>query len=201
MGGNWLLITEKEQINFEYLQTLNPKYIFFPHWSYLVDEAIVNQFNCVCFHMTDLPFGRGGSPLQNCIVYGLKETKLTALKMTTDLDAGPIYAKLPLSLAGRAQDIYNKASDMCYQLMEQIINNNLIPEPQKGEGKYFKRRKPEQSYLNTTLTLDALYDHIRMLDADGYPKAFIIDKNTRIEFSHAKFEDGKLTAEVNIMKV
>jgi len=37
--------------------------------------------------MTDVPYGRGGSPLQNLIVRGHTETKLTALRCVRDLDA------------------------------------------------------------------------------------------------------------------
>ena len=43
--------------------------------------------------MTDLPYGRGGSPLQNLILKGKKTTKITAFKMIDKIDAGPIYLK------------------------------------------------------------------------------------------------------------
>ena len=47
--------------------------------------------------MTDLPFGRGGSPLQNLIVRGYKSTKLTAIKVQSGIDTGDIYLKKPFS--------------------------------------------------------------------------------------------------------
>ena len=43
--------------------------------------------------MTDLPYGRGGSPLQNLIINGHKETMMSALRCVQELDAGPIYLK------------------------------------------------------------------------------------------------------------
>ena len=52
-----------------------PKYIFFPHWSKKVDTKIVNNYECVCFHETDLPYGRGGSPIQNLILRNQKMIK------------------------------------------------------------------------------------------------------------------------------
>ena len=90
LPGNWMLITTSEDLNVV-LKNFNPDYIFFPHWSNIVPSNITGKFDCVCFHMTDLPFGRGGSPLQNLIVRGVKATKLTALKMVEQIDAGPIY--------------------------------------------------------------------------------------------------------------
>lgn len=66
----------------------------------MVPEAVLIAAECVCFHMTDVPYGRGGSPLQNLIVRKHKKTKLTALKMTEEIDAGPVYCKRELSLDG-----------------------------------------------------------------------------------------------------
>ena len=43
--------------------------------------------------MTDLPFGRGGSPLQNLIVRGFEETMTSAIKVTKGIDTGDIYLK------------------------------------------------------------------------------------------------------------
>jgi methionyl-tRNA formyltransferase len=45
-------------------------YISLLHWSWKVSDEVVGRFECVCFHITDVPFGRGGSPLQNLIVQG-----------------------------------------------------------------------------------------------------------------------------------
>ena len=41
--------------------------------------------------MTDVPYGRGGSPLQNLIVRGYSEIKLTVLQMVKAFDAGLVY--------------------------------------------------------------------------------------------------------------
>ena len=42
--------------------------------------------------MTDLPYGRGGSPSKS-IIRGLKTTKITAFKCVAEIDAGPVYLK------------------------------------------------------------------------------------------------------------
>jgi methionyl-tRNA formyltransferase len=43
--------------------------------------------------MTDLPFGRGGSPLQNLISRKIYNTKLSAIRVVKELDAGPVFLK------------------------------------------------------------------------------------------------------------
>ena len=148
--------------------------------------------------MTDLPYGRGGSPLQNLILTGHTESKLTALRMIQEMDAGPIYSKRPLSLNGSAEEIYVRASKLSVELIRWIIEDNPQPIPQEGEVIIFKRRKPEQSNLPVNGGLMTAYDFIRMLDADGYPNAFVEHGDYRINFKNARFDNEHVFAEVEI---
>lgn len=199
--GNWHIITNPGLLTIEYVKELAPKYIFFPHWSELVSEDITSSAECVCFHMTDLPFGRGGSPLQNLIKLGMKETIITALKMTPNLDAGPVYLKKTLSLHGLAEEIYIRAANTISEMILKIVDNDCEASPQTGKASFFKRRKPEQSQINSDLrTLDQLFDHIRMLDAEGYPKAYIDFENFRFEFSRPALKTENILADVKIIK-
>ena len=149
--------------------------------------------------MTDLPFGRGGSPLQNLIERGIYQTKISAIKCVKELDAGDIYLKRDLEISsGSAQEIYEKAGEIVSNMIDEIIEKNPIPVPQTGNAVEFKRRKPEQSDISDLKDINKIYDYIRMLDADGYPKAFLENKNFKFEFSNAKIKDGKITATVEI---
>lgn len=67
--------------------------------------------------------------------------------MTTELDAGPVYLKIPLSLDGLAEEIYMRAADKIARMIE-IIAKDRPPQPQSGDAVIFKRRNPEQSRLN-----------------------------------------------------
>lgn len=195
--GDWHFVDSPEQLN-ELISEITPRYIFFPHWRWIVPEHIIKQHECVCFHMTDVPYGRGGSPLQNLIVRGHKETKLTALRMIDKLDAGPVYLKMALSLDGPAEEVYHRASELTWQMIWQLVEKCITPIPQLGEPTFFKRRTPDQSEIPSGLTLAQVYDYIRMLDAPGYPKAFIRQAGKTIEFSKASFVEGDLTAIVTI---
>ncbi len=88
---------------------IDPQWIFVPHWSHLIPESIWGSWPTVIFHMTDLPYGRGGSPLQNLIQRGHSSTMLTALRCGAGLDTGDIYIKQPLSLHGSAEEIFLRA--------------------------------------------------------------------------------------------
>ncbi len=197
LEGNWEWVDEPAKL-MSLAHELSPRYIFFLHWSHKVPDEIWMKYECVCFHMTDLPFGRGGSPLQNLISSGHQSTTLTAIRMIKEFDAGPIYTKRNLSLSGRAVDIYIKAGLLSFEIIDWIVKNQPKPYDQKGDVTVFKRRTPTQSRLPITSNLSQLFDHIRMLDAPGYPYAYIQYGVIRIEFSHAELKDGALNASVRI---
>lgn len=197
----WILINKKEEFTFEFLNNLKPIKIFIPHWSYIIPEKIFNNFECIVFHMTDLPYGRGGSPLQNLIIRGHKETKVSALKVENGIDTGPIYLKYPLSLLGTADQIFIRTTKIIEEMIIEIIENGLIPVNQEGEVVSFKRRKIEDGNILKLENIEQIYDYIRMLDSDGYPNAFLEFGNFKIEFSNATLNsDQKLFANVRIIQ-
>ena len=161
------LISQKEDFTVERIGSISPVKIFIPHWSYIIPSAIFERYECIVFHMTDLPYGRGGSPLQNLIVRGLTATKLSALRVEVGLDTGPVYLKMDLSLSGTAEEIFVRVNKLVGKMIVEIIQNNLQPVPQEGDPVVFKRRKPEQSDMSGLEKLEEIFDYIRMLDADG----------------------------------
>jgi methionyl-tRNA formyltransferase len=200
--GQWHFIGDREQLSLDAVRVLDPRYIFFLHWSWKVPEEIIKEYECICFHMTDVPYGRGGSPLQNLILMRQKQTKLSALRMVEELDAGPVYMKEDLSIeSGSAEEIYIRASYKAAEMIQRIISENMEPVPQTGEPTVFKRRQPEESQIASLESIQALYDFIRMLDAEGYPKASIESQGFLFEFSRAVLYDGRIEADVTIREV
>lgn len=198
-NDSWTLINKREDLTVDNLNQLHPDKVFVPHWSYIIPASIYNDFECIVFHMTDLPFGRGGSPLQNLIVRGYKETKVSALRVVNVLDGGDIYLKKSLPLYGTAEEIYMRANDVIEQMITEIVKNNLTPIPQQGKVVEFKRRKPAESNIAELDSIEQVYDYIRMLDAEGYPNAFLECGNFRLEFSRASLKaDNSIVADVKI---
>jgi methionyl-tRNA formyltransferase len=194
----WSWIRAQEDLIVDEFRRAPPLYVFFPFWRTKVPAEITSEFECVCFHMTDVPYGRGGSPLQNLIVRGHSETVISALRMTDELDAGPVYMKRPLSLKGNAEEIYSRAFDIIIGMMREITAKRPAPAPQQGIAVSFKRRTPPQSQIPFGLSGENLYDFIRMLDADGYPRAFIRIGDMRVEFRNAEYRNGKVYADAEI---
>ena len=195
---NCLIITSKDELTKENLQSYVPEYIFFPHWSWIIPEEIYSNFNCVVFHMTDLPFGRGGSPLQNLIVRRIKHTKISAIKVEKGIDTGPVYMKKDLCIEGSAEEVLRRASSVVFSLIKDIIVSRPVPVPQAGEVVCFQRRTSAQSELPMSASIEEILSFIRMLDGEGYPLAFINYGNIKITFSRAAIKDGDILADARI---
>ena len=196
-------INGSTQLTKEAVAVIDPQWIFVPHWSKLIPESIWSQWTTVIFHMTDLPYGRGGSPLQNLIQRGHTSTMITALRCVEELDAGDIYMKEYLALHGTAEEIFLRADGLIEKMIESIVRYEVQATPQQGEPVLFSRRTPSQSNLEEcpSGSLEAWYDHIRMLDAEGYPHAFLDANGMRLEFARVVRRIDGLHADVRIKPI
>lgn len=184
-------IKSDHELSDKNLRSLRPDWIFFPHWGSKIPKSIFEKYKCIIFHMTDLPYGRGGSPLQNLIVRGHTMTKLSAIQCVEEIDAGDIYLQRDLSLLGTAEEIYSRASVLMGEMIFEIVLKNIVPVEQQGEVVSFKRRKRAESNVTDLSTLEQVFDYIRMLDAEGYPRAFVETENLIFEFSSADLKSNK----------
>lgn len=190
--ANWILINKKEDFTKENISKLKPIYIFIPHWSYIISKDIYDEYKCVVFHMTDLPYGRGGTPLQNLITNGHDSTMISAIKVSKGIDTGPVYLKFPLSLNGTAEEIFIRATYHIEKMINKIIMEKIEPKEQEGEIVNFERRKLEDGNIINCKNINEFYDFIRMLDCEGYPNAFLEIGKFKLEFNRASLKSNKI---------
>jgi len=176
------MVTSNDQLNEQINLNKELKYIFFVGWSNIIEETVINKYECFCIHPSSLPFYRGGSPIQNQIIDGILDSSVTLFKMNNKLDAGPIFSQKYLSLRGSLEDIFNRISFLTADLIRTFILKiesgqmfTLIDQDEEL-ATLFKRRKPSQSEIKLddfeNFTALQLYNKIRSLD-DPYPNAFI----------------------------
>jgi len=199
-GENWYRIKNKKDFNKKFIEKLYPEKIFIPHWSNIIKSEIWSNYECILFHMTDLPFGRGGSPLQNLILRNQKETKISAIRVVDGIDEGDIYLKAKLSLKGTAREIFERSTPIILKMIREIIEKKMEPIAQEGIVTKFKRRLESQGDLKQVKELNSVYDYIRMLDCEGYPNAFIETANLKFDFFNAKNNNNEIIANVRISK-
>jgi len=189
--------------NYNKIKKLNPKILFFIHWSKRVPYEIYSKFLCIQFHTSDLPKFKGGSPIQNQILRGIKKTKITAFKISKQLDNGDICLKRNFILNGNAKDIFIRMEKICIEMILKIKKlNKLVFKKQIGKSSFYKRRKLSESELKfkKEKNLKYIYDFVRANDAPGYPAAFINYNNFKLELYDAKLVSKKLYAKIKISK-
>ena len=184
-----------EKLNKREITKYSPKIIFFIHWSHKIPSEIFTNFLCIQFHSSNLPKFKGGSPIQHQIIRGLKKTKITAFKVTDKIDGGDICLKNHLILNGTADQIYKRMEKKCIFMIKNLsTKKKLLFRKQNGKSSYFKRRKFIESNICSIKTpnLKKIFNFIRMLDAPGYPKAFIDLKKYKIFLEKAKIKKNKI---------
>ncbi len=135
-------ITRREDFTPEKLRSFgNLDYVFIPFWSWWIPPEIYENWECVIFHMTDLPYGRGGSPLQNLIIRGHRRTMISAIKCVREIDAGPVYLKRGENIFyGTADEIYDRVDkEIRGYMIPYILKHRPRPKPQSGEPVYFEK--------------------------------------------------------------
>lgn len=193
------IVTNKEEFEDILMTDFKPDIIFFPHWSWIIQKEIYERYECILFHMTDLPYGKGGSPLQNLIIRKIEKTKISAIRVDGGIDTGDIYIKENLDLSGSADEILKRASFIIFNnMIPYIIKHKPMPIKQIGTGETFQRRTQEDSEIKNNFSIEQIYDYIRMLDGEGYPNAYINYGKYKIKFSKAKLKDNKIIASVEI---
>lgn len=191
-------VVSRQELTSSLLERLRPRWVFVPHWSWLIPAEIYERFDVVIFHMTDLPYGRGGSPLQNLIARGHERTRISAIRCVEEMDAGPVYLKRDLPLHGSAEEVFLRASRTIMEMMVELVEHEPEPTPQRGDIVTFQRRRPEDGDLSVADSLDDAYDLIRMLDAEGYPHAYLDIGSLRLRFRRVARRSDGLHADVHI---
>lgn len=128
-------------------------------------------------HSSDLPEGRGWSPQVWQIIEGRNEIVVSLLEAEDKVDAGAIWAKRQMSLAGHelCDEINDKLFSVCLELMDFAVTNmeNVKPQPQDDRlPTYFRRRSAEDSRLDPERSIAAQFDLLRVCDPERFPAFF-----------------------------
>ena len=191
-------IQSKDELSIEALDQFKPDLVFFPHWNWIVSHEIFESYTCIVFHTAPLPFGRGGSPIQNLIKCGYEKSPVCALAMLECIDSGPIYDQIDISLKGSLSKILGRLNDVVNVLMLRLIDHLPKPKLQTGNVHVFRRLSFEDNQINSESYIENFYDSIRMLDDPSYPSAYLNLENVCIEFSDVNRKGNELFCKVRI---
>ena len=127
-------------------------------------------------HASDLPKGRGWSPLMWNIGNGENKNVVTLLNVADPFDTGAIWKKEIIEFRG--DELYNEINERLFEceskLMSWFVDNcemaNAVP--QMGVPSYWPRRCDDQNRIDVDSTISSQFDKLRVCDPHRFPAFF-----------------------------
>ncbi len=173
------------KISFNHEKVKNNDIVFILGYTKILNELFLNSnILSLVVHESNLPEGKGFSPIQWQILNGQTEIVFTLFEAKKELDSGDIFFKKNVLFSGYElfDEIRNIQGKKTMELIQEFLDAYpvLNKEAQYGEGTVFKRRKSNDDKLNINKSIKEQFNHFRIANNDDYPLWFEIDSNKYI---------------------
>lgn len=145
----------------------------------LVAASTLSMFrHNLVVHESDLPRGKGWSPLTWQVLEGRSRIAITLFEAAEKVDSGPIYAQDSIELSGDELIGELRASQaratlaLCQRFVAEYPRILDAAREQAGEETYYRRRRAADSRVDPSRPLDDLFAQLRVADPDSYPAFF-----------------------------
>ena len=138
----------------------------------------LNKYNLVV-HESDLPEGKGWSPLTWQVIEGKRNIPITLFEANSLIDSGNIYEKINIKTSG--YELIDELRFLQVEATTKLILNfiekypNIKGEKQKGKESFYCKRTKNSSELNILESIKDQFNLLRVCDNERYPAFFIID--------------------------
>ena len=138
----------------------------------------MNKHNLV-IHESDLPKGKGWSPLTWQVLEGKNIIPITLFEAVESVDSGDIYLQEFIHLDGSEllEEIKHKQGLYTKKLILEFIKRypNIQGKPQQGKESFYPKRSPKDSQLDINKTIKEQFNLLRVVDNERYPAYFILN--------------------------
>ena len=154
-------------------------FCFYLSFSKVVSKSTLNLFrHNFVVHSSDLPEGRGWSPLTWQILEGKNEIPTVLFEASEKVDSGRIHLKQELKFDGHEliDEIRAAQGTLIVSMLKSLIEG--YPESlfngieQSGKGSYYPRRRPADSKIDPDSSLRQVFLQLRVADNVNYPAFF-----------------------------
>ena len=141
----------------------------------VIGKNIRDNFkHTLVIHESDLPHGRGWSPLIWQIIEGQDRITITLFDAVDDVDAGDVWTKETIHIENHEiiDEVNYKLFSAKLKLVDFAIENmnKIIQTPQSNiESSNYTRRTPEDSKLDINKSIADQFDLLRIVDKKRYP--------------------------------
>ena len=137
-----------------------------------------NFSHTLVVHASDLPRGKGWSPLTWQILEGRNDIPVTLFEASDEIDSGAIYLKSFIHFEGNElidelrQKLAGATTQLCTEFIDHYPQSVKYPQKQSGKESFYTRRCPEDSELNPHKSIADQFNLLRVVDNDRYPLFF-----------------------------
>lgn len=140
----------------------------------IIKENTRKKFkHTLVIHESDLPKGRGWSPLVWQIINGENEIPISLFDAEDKVDSGDIWKKEIVNVKNHevSNEINFKVFTTKIKLIDFAIKhmNSIKKTAQKGKPTFYSQRKPEDSELDVNKTINEQFNLMRIADDERYP--------------------------------
>jgi UDP-2,4-diacetamido-2,4,6-trideoxy-beta-L-altropyranose hydrolase len=162
-------------------QELRPgDFCFYLSCGQIVPASILSQFrHNLVVHESDLPRGKGWSPLTWQILQGENEIPVTLFEAGEKVDSGVIYSQDWMEFKGHEliDELREAQARVTMKLCKRFVDDypRILEDAreQVGASDYYPRRLPTDSLINPDkLSISELFALLRVADPDRYPIYF-----------------------------
>ena len=172
------------KIYYNYGKIDNFDYVFVLGYTRIL-PSYFNQKNklVMVIHESNLPKGKGNSPLQWQILKNKKYISINLIKLTEKLDSGDIILKDKIILNGTElyDEIREKQAKITFKLIARLLRLKKIKfKKQIGKEFFYKKRTPKDSELNPKKSIEENFNLLRIANNNDWPAFFHLKKNIYI---------------------
>lgn len=151
---------------------------YLSYGSIVKEDVLARSRNNLVVHESDLPKGRGWSPVTWQVLEGARRIPMVLFEAVDRVDAGVVYLKDQMVLKGnelvediRAQQA-QKTQTLCLQFVDRYPSILSRGKVQRGQASYYARRTPKHSRLDPYKPLHQQFNLLRVVDNERYPAYF-----------------------------
>lgn len=157
-------------------------FCFYLSCGQIVHTKTLSQFrHNLVVHESDLPRGKGWSPLTWQILEGKKRIPATLFEAVEQVDSGVIYAQEWMEfegyeLVGELREKQAKATvDLCKRFVDEYPQIAGKAHEQAGDESFYARRREVDSELDPLQSIKSQFDLFRVVDNQRYPAFFYLN--------------------------
>lgn len=199
---NMILVLQPEKIKEQWQDviSLHPNLIITCAYGQILPREILvyPEYGCINVHASLLPKLRGGAPIHHAIIDGHKETGITIMHMSPEMDKGDIIAqeKIEIDDTDTASTLHDKLStlgrDLLLKTLPSIIDKTAPRIKQnEEEATYGYNITKEDEKIDFSATRKQIYNKVRGLNS--WPGAYAILDGKRIKIWKCYISDNNFS--------